>query len=401
MHTASGIAARVPPAATLPAMARVDSALSVLLLAGIGAAQSLREEATVPASMERSIDFDTLYKSVDPRALQAAAERGLAWLAEAQADNGGWTADVGHKQGDDYLVLNTVAEQKARGQAHLGVSSFCGLAFLAGGHLPGRGKYGKQVEATLRYVLSHAGDNGYVSDGETRMYSHAFATLFLAEAYGMARSNEIKTALERSVRWIVDNQNRYGAWRYNPFTTEADLSVTVCQLQALRAARNIGIEVPHSCVDAALAYVLRSRVPSGRLAGLFYYKIYGRGAYSKPAEFAINAAAVTALASAGNYDQALWTPALDLVDQLYPETVHYYADHYFYWYGNYYACQAFFWAGGARFNAYYGRLAQDLLALQRNDGSWRNRTGPGDAFSTAVAALTLQLPRQYLPIFQR
>lgn len=376
--------------------------LAVLSLVGSGLAQSVPEEATVQVGSDtRPIDFDVLYATLNPRALQAAAERGLAWLAEQQAENGGWTADVGHKQQDDYLVMSSVAEQKVRGRAHLGVTSFCGLAFLAGGHMPGRGKYGKATEATLRYVLDHCGENGYASDGETRMYSHAFATLFLAEAYGMVRSREIKTSLERAVRWIVDNQNRYGAWRYNPFTVEADLSVTVCQLQALRAARNIGIEVPKSCIDAALGYVLRSRVTAGRGAGLFHYKIYGRGAYSKPSEFAINAAAVTALASAGNYDQNVWAPALDLVDQKYAETVRFYPDHYYFWYGNYYACQAFFWAGGVRFNTYYRRLADDLMALQRNDGSWINRTGPGDAFSTAVAALILQLPRQYLPIFQR
>ncbi len=378
--------------------------LAVLAVLGhaAAAAQPDVREATAKASLDgRALDLDTLYLQLNPRALHDAAERGLAWLVEQQEASGGWPADVGHKQGDDYLILSTATEQKARGQAHLGVTALCGLAFLAGGHLPGRGKHGAVVDATLRYMLERTGENGYLRDGETRMYSHAFATLFLAEAYGMVRTPAIKISLERAVHWIVDNQNRYGAWRYNPFTIEADLSVTVCQLQALRAARNIGIEVPKDCIDRALAYVLRSRVDSGRYQGLFHYKIYGRGAYGKPAEFSINAAAVTALASAGNYEQSLWAPALDLVDQSYPETLRYYGSHYYYWYGNYYACQAFFWAGGARFHAYYRRLADDLLALQRDDGRWLNHTGPGDAFSTAVAALILQLPRQYLPIFQR
>jgi hypothetical protein len=43
-----------------------------------------------------------------------------------------------------------------------------------------------------------------------------------------------------------------------------------------------------------------------------------------------------------------------------------------------------------------------LLDLQnRGDGSWQCHTGPGDAFGTAVATLILQIPLQYLPIFQR
>jgi len=42
-----------------------------------------------------------------------------------------------------------------------------------------------------------------------------------------------------------------------------------------------------------------------------------------------------------------------------------------------------------------------LLQQQRSNGSWPCTVGPGDAFGTAVATLILQIPLQYLPIFQR
>ena len=48
-----------------------------------------------------------------------------------------------------------------------------------------------------------------------------------------------------------------------------------------------------------------------------------------------------------------------------------------------------------------GAFADDLLAAQMRDGRWRNDVGPGDAFATAVACILLQMPKQYLPIFQR
>ena len=387
--------------------ARGRRGLLPVLLAGTvalapGVAQGNPGQATLPARQERAaLDLDALLAEIRAPDLQAAAERGLTWLAAHQEEDGGFAADIGHKQQDHYLVIRSRAEQRARGEAHIGVSSFVGLAFLAGGHLPGRGKHGPRVEALLRYVLANANENGYLRDSETRMYSHAFATLFLAQAYGMVHDPAIKRALERAVIWIADTQNRYGGWRYNPFTTAVDLSVTVCQLQALRSARDIGIEVPKATIDAALAYVLRSRSEGSRDGGLFYYKIHGSAAYSKNHEFAINAAGVTALASAGVYELALWSPALDFLQREYRDVRAYYADHFYYWYGNYYACQAFFWAGGPRFHAYYTRLARDLLTLQRDDGRWVNSVGPGDAFATAVAVLILQLPRQYLPIFQR
>ena len=60
-----------------------------------------------------------------------------------------------------------------------------------------------------------------------------------------------KSALERAVHLIVDCQNEVGGWRYNPFDRATDLSVTVCQLQALRAARNIGIHVPPETIERA------------------------------------------------------------------------------------------------------------------------------------------------------
>ena len=72
------------------------------------------------------------------------------------------------------------------------------------------------------------------------MYSHGFGTLFLAEAYGMTHRPEIREKLQKAVRLIVDSQNVEGGWRYQPVRRDADLSVTICQINALRAARTPG-----------------------------------------------------------------------------------------------------------------------------------------------------------------
>ncbi|MBK8101138.1 MAG: prenyltransferase [Planctomycetes bacterium] len=338
------------------------------------------------------------------RACDAALARGLQWLAARQTPAGAFTGIVGHKRGDDYLEIGTgmpVSQQEASGHGHMGVTALCGMAFLAGGNLPDRGRHGAVVQRTLDYVTKHVHENGYISDAGTRMYSHAFATLFLAEIHGMAGGTTAKDALERAVHLIVDCQNGLGGWRYNPFDRELDLSVTVCQVQALRAARNIGIQVPVATIDAAMDYVKKSRVAAGRYRGLFYYKIHGRGGYEKPTEFAINAAALTALSSAGVYEQELADPVLDFLDREYPQIASWYADHYYFWYGNYYACQAYYQFGGERFRRYFQRVSKDLLGMQQADGRWVDRVGPGDEFSTAVACIVLGMPKHYLPIFQR
>ena len=333
-----------------------------------------------------------------------AAERGLRWLKTQQLETGAWTGYVGHKQGDDYRILprGLLPEvQRQRGEGHLGVTALCGMAFLAGGHLPDRGEHQLVVRRAQDFVIGRAQQNGLLAAAGTRMYSHAFATLFLAEVYGMAASDRAKQTLERAVNLIVDSQNQHGGWRYNAFDRQTDLSVTVCQLQALRAARNIGIRVPSGTIARAMHYVRRSRVDGGYDHGLFYYKIHGRGSYMKSREYAINAAALTALASAGVYDQNLGDPVLGFLDEQYPSLHDYYGRHFFYWYGNYYAAQAFYQSGGPRLRSFYSRLTKDLLADQQPDGRWRNDTGPGDELGTAVACILLQMPRQYLPIFQR
>ncbi len=331
---------------------------------------------------------------------EVSVSRGLAYLCREQSAGGSWLGDVGHKQEDSYLVYHTAAQERAEGTGHVGVTSFAGMAFLAGGNVPGEGRYGKVVERALDYILKSCKEDGYITDSETRMYSHAFATLFLAEVYGMDRRSDLREKLEMAVDLITKAQNTQGGWRYYPFVPEADLSVSVCQLQALRAARNVGIRVPKSTIDRAVAFVKRSRIPRGREAGAFYYKIEGRGAKSKTS-FTVNAAAVTALTFAGLYDFKELERAIQYIEESYAEVSSYYPDHFYFWYGNYYASQALFQVGGKRWERYFDRLREDLLSRQEDDGSWPNSVGPGPALSTAVACLILQIPNQYLPIFQR
>lgn len=339
--------------------------------------------------------------------VESAVERGLAWLAAQQNENGFWYGLVGSRGRGDYRGFHPIELQVIEGSGHVGVTALCGMAFLSGGHLPGRGKYGVNVERATQAVLSSVQDSGLITAAGTRMYSHAFAALFLAEVYGMSADPRIREGLEKATHIIIDIQNAHGAWRYNAFSRDSDLSVTVCQLQALRAARNIGIRVPRSTIDRAVEYVRQSQVPSGRAKGLYYYSIHGRRAFRKTDHYSIQAAAVTSLLSAGIYERELIEPVLDFLAEEMPYITEQYPHHYYFWYGNYYACQVFFHADGLLqegcFKRYYRAIREHLLRDQRADGRWLNplSEGPGDAFGTAVACILLQVPKQYLPIFQR
>lgn len=367
----------------------------------VGVAIALLAAAAAAQSDPPEID-PVLADSARNARIDAAVANGLRYLAREQLPQGCWTGDVGHKRMDDYMVFDSAASQRLAGTGHIGVSALCGLAFLADGQTPGRGTHGATLDRALDYVLRSQNEFGYLTDSETRMYSHAFATLFLSQIHGMAmrRRAEVERALRDAVHFIEVCQNEHGAWRYSPFTEESDLSVTVCQVQALRAARNSGIQVSAECIARVRQYLEDSRIESGRHRGAFYYKIHGTAAYTKTS-FAINGAAVTSLHSAGVYDEARYGGAVDyLVDQ-YAAISDAYPDHFYYWYGNYYAAQALHKVGGPRWERYWAALHNDLLRRQNGDGSWTNSVGPGDSFATAVACLLLRIPVMYLPIFQR
>src|SRR5207245_2088641 len=116
---------------------------------------------------------------------------------------------------------------------NVAVVSLGGMAFIASGSTPGRGPYGRHIDRCLDFILSHTEESGFInveaSASHGPMYGHGFATLFLAECYGMTQRPELREKLARAVELIVNTQNTEGGWRYQPVRNDADISVTVCQ----------------------------------------------------------------------------------------------------------------------------------------------------------------------------
>ncbi len=337
-----------------------------------------------------------------------AVEHGLAWLAEQQCkdgpERGAWIAKIGYK-------LNVGYQHTADDKGHVGVTALACMAFLAGGHLPGRGPYGDNVERGLEFVLSCVQDDGYITHGGSRMYSHAIASLFLAEVYGQTHRQDVRAKLQLSIDFIVKSQNAEGGWRYEPYAVESDMSIVVCQVMALRAARNIGIRVPKSTIDRAARYVVDSAVTDdgGARGYMGYRNEPGSFHYQKQdgsrSSFPLTAAGVTALYGAGVYsDKAIDDGIRYLRANLANFNMQegrFKNGHYFFWYGHYYGVQAMYTAGAENWESYFTTVREELLRMQDSDGSWPNDVGPGPAFGTAMAVLILEIPYRFLPIFQR
>jgi hypothetical protein len=277
---------------------------------------------------------------------------------------------------------------------------------MAGGHQPNRGAYGRNVTRALRFVLDQENREGnfpgFLHNPNAPihgpMYGHGFATLFLAEVSGMVHERELRKEvddkLHSAVKLILESQNFEGGWRYFPNSRDADLSVTICQIMALRAARNAGITVPRSKVDKCVEYV---RGCQNRVDGWFRYMRQGGGGPHQG--FARTAAGVVALYSAGIYKGPEIEKALTYLMRFRPVAGVPRMDmHYFY--GHYYAVQAMYTAGGTYWKEWYPAIRDALVASQlRFDGSWNDHVD--QHYATAMACLILQVPNNYLPILQK
>ncbi|MCB9838535.1 MAG: terpene cyclase/mutase family protein [Phycisphaeraceae bacterium] len=311
-------------------------------------------------------------------ALNDAVTQGLAALAATQNDDGSFSG--------------------GRYGKHVGITALACLAFMADGHIPGRGGYGDNIERGLEFVLQNLNETGLLAAETSHgpMYGHGFATLFVGEVYGMIGSDDTPLArrtheaLVKAVRLIVQTQNNEGGWRYNPVPYDADISVTICQIMALRAARNAGIDVPRDTIDRAVEYVRQCQNIDG---GFKYQLTSGGSAWPR------SAAGVASLYYAGIYQDDAIDRGLDyLFAEALPGNQVRPGAHYFY--GHYYAVQTMYLAGGDRWATWWPAIRDELIDLQNPDGTWSDRHA-GSCYGTAMALIILQMPKRYLPIFQK
>ena len=311
--------------------------------------------------------------------LDRAVTRGLAALARSQNADGSWgEAQFGR----------TVA-----------VTSIACLAFMADGNLPGRGVYGENVSKGLEYILQNCAENGLIAtpNANSPMYGHGFAALFLGEVYGTTMggadtqlADRTHDALVRATRLISQTQNSEGGWRYNPIPFDADVSVTICQIMALRSARNAGLEVSKAVIDKAVEYVRSCQNPDG---GFRYQTMMGASAWPR------TAAGVASLQYAGIYeDRAIDGGVGYLFDNAMPGAGETQAIHYFY--GHYYAVQAAFLKGGPTWERWWPAIRRELIATQTPGGVWQDAS-VGEDYGTGMSLIILQMPKRYLPIFQK
>jgi len=312
---------------------------------------------------------------------EKSIDKALAYLARTQSRDGSW------RTGSNYGSYPTT------------MTSLAGLALMGGGNTPVEGKYAKNVRNALDYVLSCAdpktGLIARTGEEQRPMYSHGFSMLFLAEAYGMeqdaTRQARIKRVLEKAAELTARSQSKDGGWLYTPDSGGDEGSVTITQIQGLRAARNAGIKIPKDVIEKAVEYIEKSANKDGGIR----YTARGGGTSRPP----ITAAAVAVLYNAGEYENPVAERCLAYMKNLMKgNNGRLRSGHEFY--TMLYLGQAMYLSSENNWQFYFPGTRDDLIKTQAADGSW-NGDSVGTTYGTAIALLTLQLPYKYLPILQR
>src|SRR6266849_267336 len=196
-------------------------------------------------------------EELDPK-YKDAIDKGLKWVAKNQQRDGHWDAN-----GGQYPTTMTA----------LG-----GMVLLMEGSTIKDGKYADNIRKAVDWFMEpgRCQRNGLIgnpnnpTEAGRYMYGHGFGLLFLSQIYGeeedAQRRKKLEGILARAVDFTGKAQTNRGGWGYvsasdgNGFD---EGSVTVTQVQALRAARDAGVPVPKAIIDKAHEYLKNCTTDAG------------------------------------------------------------------------------------------------------------------------------------------
>lgn len=327
---------------------------------------------------------------------ELALERGIAWLARTQGSQGNWESN------------------------DLGLVGLGALAFMSAGHMPGRGKYGENVDRALKYIVKNAKPSGLlnIADAQRDLYNHGLTAFVLGQAYGMTDDPAIGKTLDKALKLIANTQCDDGGWDYRAKRQPHghDLSIVVMQAKALRSAVDSGFEVRGDVIKLAIQSVRDHYKADNGARGFDERAKEGGGQFTYDGNrgtLAMSACGVVCLQEFGQYDDWRIPKNLDLISKeisrLKPVKGN--GEVPFDAYTLYYVGQALYQSGGESWRTNYPLLRDHLIASQlrkpenaAEDGSWRDTRWvhgkQGHLYGTAVSCFILGIPNRYLPILQ-
>jgi len=321
--------------------------------------------------------------------MKASAEKACQFLAKSQNKRDG-------SLGSNYAVSAT---------------SLAGMAWLASGSTPHEGPYAENIMLALRFVVKSQSKSGFITENAANdgsMHGHGYATQFLASAYGMLRDPDfapkVGEALEKAVHLIENTQNQYGGWNSAPNSSATDDgsgAVAIMQIAGLRTAQSCGIHVKEQVISKAKKYLAdmtdqdgwyaynwgsRSRGGGNGSAGTTGAGMYMVGAMNLQSD------------PKYRYDKGIKNVMATgpFIKGSHPDNGMGWNQSWWH-YTCFYCTLAIFQKGGAEWARWYPALMNELIKQQKPDGSYNDSYG---GVMTGLAALCMEMPYRYLPMFQ-
>jgi hypothetical protein len=343
-----------------------------------------------------------------PREYRDTINKGLTWLARNQFKDGHW--------------------EGTNGQYAVSMTALGGMAFLCEGSTIREGKYRDNIRRAANWLMDRVQSNGLIgnptnqAEGGRYMYGHGFGLLFLScvvgEEENVQRREKLVKILEKACKFTRDAQTNRGGWGYVSAKDGSNFdegSVTITQVQGLRAARNAGIIVPNDAIKDAQKYLKDSTNDQG---GVQYSLAFGGGGRGEGRP-ALTAAAVACGFSAGEYQGDLvkkWLKNCQLHLSIPGDGRRMGHDEY----THYYYGQVVYVLGEDRYKKLFPDAKSDELLTwkkyrksvfdefkrtQGADGSWSADSWTarmvGPVYVTACYLTLMQLDKAALPIYQR
>ena len=327
---------------------------------------------------------------------EAAVHSALQWLARNQNDTGGWSPRV--LEGGVERRIGGHDRKGAGREADTGITGLVVLAFLGCGHTHWEGMHRQVVKQGVEYLVRQQAQDGNLAGSArlfARMYCHSMATLAISEAYAMTGDPQLSPVVKRAARYTIWAQHpSSGGWRYQP-GDRGDTSQFGWQVMALRSAQFAGVEIPATTRQLNTRFL--RNVLHGKAGGLASYRPLQQPSRTMTAEALVCRAFLN-----WPRDEAAIQEGVQFVMGELPGSG---KKNFYYWY---YASLALHQVQGPHWQRWNQALQRELLGLQQQQGEQAGSWDPdtvwgaygGRAYSTAMAALCLEVYYRYLPLYQ-
>ena len=348
----------------------------------------------------------------DPKQIDAAIGRGVAFLLKSQNANGSWGSERSSRPDEIYAPVPDAHRSFRAGTTSLCVSALCEVG---GGSEVDRAV--DRAEAWLIEILPKLRRDSF--DALYNNWAHAYSIdamvhLLHRHAKDPERCKQLRALIEQQIDRLQRYECLTGGWCYYDdfdFQTQrpngSTISfVTATVLIAFDEARKEGVHVPQKLVDRGMASILRQRKPDFSYDYGEYLKYVPMMPINRPGG-SLGRSQACNLAMRLWGDKKVTDEIMETwLDRLFarelwldlgrkkpiPHESWFQVAGYFFYYGHYYASRCIEILPPSQRPERQDHLAQILLPLQQPDGTWWDFPfyNYHQAYGTAFALMTLE-----------